>query len=40
MKTQGHTRGPTAGPGAAPSGEGTVLSATANDDNESAAVAT
>jgi hypothetical protein len=40
MKTQGHTRGPTAGPGAAASGEGTVLSATTSDDNESAAVAT
>jgi hypothetical protein len=40
MKTQGHARGPTAGPGAAASGEGTVLSATSYDDNESAAVAT
>jgi hypothetical protein len=39
MKTQGHTRGPTAGPGAAASGEGTVLSAT-HDDNESGAGAT
>ena len=38
-KTQGHTRGPTAGPGAAASGEGTVLSAT-YDDNESGAGAT
>ncbi|HEY7070869.1 MAG TPA: winged helix DNA-binding domain-containing protein [Acidimicrobiales bacterium] len=38
IKTQGHTRGPTAGPGAAASGEGTVLSATY--DNESGAGAT